>query len=231
MALLCPSRATKRRYRRCCPCVSNFAKVSQWRSSRELQWTLFGLVCAHQRLCQLLDDVLIGLKRGNSSPNDERRKELAGLLSGTPATPRDNLSAQIFQIFQIFLQTETALDRGQMREVGTALLSANPPSALIERLEAGRCGHIGKNARPRLMDEYFRGAIPQLVERARVLSSRIPRDLPRDYDTLAHLCRSRINMQIEHLRELLNDPLFAAPAYYPERLRLFKRNRSRNGYS
>jgi hypothetical protein len=73
------------------------------------------------------------------------------------------------------------------------------------------------------MDEYFRGAIPQLVERARVLSSRIPRDLPRDYDTLAHLCRSRINVQIEQLRELLNDPLFAAPAYYPERLRLFKR--------
>jgi hypothetical protein len=55
------------------------------------------------------------------------------LLSGTPATPRDNLSAQIFQIF---LQTETTLDRRQMKEVGVALLSANPPSALIERLES-----------------------------------------------------------------------------------------------
>lgn len=73
------------------------------------------------------------------------------------------------------------------------------------------------------MDEYFRGAIPQLVERARVLSSRIPRDLPRDYDTLAHLCRSKINSQIDNLRGLLAEPLFANPVYYPERLRLFKR--------
>ena len=92
-----------------------------------------GLYVRIRDYAQLLDDVLIDLKRGNSSPNDERRKELARLLSGTPTTPRSNLSAQIFQVF---LHTEAALDRRQMEEVGSALLSANPPPALIEKLES-----------------------------------------------------------------------------------------------
>jgi|HubBroStandDraft_4_1064222.scaffolds.fasta_scaffold17987_3 hypothetical protein len=73
------------------------------------------------------------------------------------------------------------------------------------------------------MDGYFRGAALQLVERGRVLSARIPRDLPRDYDTLAQVSRARINQQIDHLRHLLNEPLFSQQPYYPERLRLFKR--------
>jgi hypothetical protein len=73
------------------------------------------------------------------------------------------------------------------------------------------------------MDGYFRGAALQLVERGRVLSARIPRDLPRDYDTLAQVSRARINQQIDHLHELLNEPLFLQPTYYPERLRLLKR--------
>jgi hypothetical protein len=92
-----------------------------------------GLYARIRDYAQLLDDVLIGLKSGNSSPNDERRKELAHLLLGTSTTSRSNLSAQIFQIF---LQTEAAPDRRQMEEVGSALLSANPPHALVEKLES-----------------------------------------------------------------------------------------------
>ena len=91
-----------------------------------------GLYVRIRDYAQLLDDVLISLKTGNSSPNDERRKELAGLLLGTATTSRSNLSAQIFQVF---LQTEAMIDRRQLNDVGSALLSLQPAPNLIETLE------------------------------------------------------------------------------------------------
>lgn len=73
------------------------------------------------------------------------------------------------------------------------------------------------------MDSYFRGAAAQLTERGRFLTAKIPRDLPRDYDTLAQTCRKRINAQLEHLQSIADDPLLREPRYQPERVRLFKR--------
>jgi len=91
-----------------------------------------GLYVRVRDYAQLLDDVLIGLKTGTSSPSDERRKQLARLLLGTTTTPHSNLSAQILQIF---LQTEATLDRRQLDDVGNALLSSEPTPNLIEKLE------------------------------------------------------------------------------------------------
>ena len=73
------------------------------------------------------------------------------------------------------------------------------------------------------MDGYLSGAASQLMERGRVLTAKIPRDLPRDYDTLAQTCRKRINIQLEHLHAMADDPLLRESKYQPERFRLFKR--------
>lgn len=91
-----------------------------------------GLYVRLRDYAQLMDDVLIGLKTGNSSPNDKRRKELAELLLGTPATTPSSLSAQILQIS---LQAQARVDRRQLDEVGKALLAEVPGPNLIEKLE------------------------------------------------------------------------------------------------
>lgn len=73
------------------------------------------------------------------------------------------------------------------------------------------------------MNDYFTATIGQLIERARILRTKIPRDLPRDYDTLAQTCQERLKEYLERLRSLLDDPMFLLPRYQPERLRMFKR--------
>jgi hypothetical protein len=73
------------------------------------------------------------------------------------------------------------------------------------------------------LNDYFTGSVGQLIERARLLRAKVPRDLPRDYDTLAQACRDRLNDLLDRLRSLVEDPRFALPAYQPERLRRFKR--------
>ena len=73
------------------------------------------------------------------------------------------------------------------------------------------------------MDEYLRGALAQLIERGRVLTAKIPRDLPRDYDTLAQTVRQKINAQLTNLKQLSESPVFKKPSHSRERLRLFKR--------
>jgi hypothetical protein len=73
------------------------------------------------------------------------------------------------------------------------------------------------------VNDYFAGSVGQLVERARLLRAKVPRNLPRDYDTLAQACRDRLNDLLAQLRSLTDDPRFLLPAYQPERLRRFKR--------
>lgn len=73
------------------------------------------------------------------------------------------------------------------------------------------------------MNDYFTGSVGQLIERARLLRAKVPRDLPRDYDTLAQSCRDRLNEILGRLRSLVEDPRFLLPTYHPERLRRFKR--------
>jgi len=73
------------------------------------------------------------------------------------------------------------------------------------------------------MDEYLRGASAQLIERGRVLTAKIPRDLPRDYDTLAQTARQKISAQLNSLKQLVDSPIFKKSSHSRERLRLFKR--------
>jgi hypothetical protein len=56
----------------------------------------------------------------------------------------------------------------------------------------------------RMLDEYFKGTLPQLVERARLLKAKIPRHLPRDYGALIAACENELDKIISVLRSLQN---------------------------
>ncbi len=91
-----------------------------------------GLYSRIRNYAELLDDVLIGLKAGRSSPGDARRQKLAQLFLGTTASTPSNLSSQLFQIF---LRAEQDLDQKQLTNIGRALLSRDVETGIIQQLE------------------------------------------------------------------------------------------------
>jgi hypothetical protein len=74
-----------------------------------------------------------------------------------------------------------------------------------------------------MLDNYFMGTVAQLEKRARLLRGKIPRNLPRDYDTLAQTCRSKLDAYLKRIRALRDDPKFKKSRYQPERVRLLRR--------
>jgi hypothetical protein len=73
------------------------------------------------------------------------------------------------------------------------------------------------------MNDYFAGAVPQLIDRARGLRGKIPRNLPRRYETLNRICSDQLVQIISKLRNLVDDSRFRTRTFQPERLRMFKR--------
>ena len=53
-----------------------------------------------------------------------------------------------------------------------------------------------------MLDDYFHGTLPQLIERGRLLKGKIPRTLPRDYDSLIRACDLELDGVISRLRDL-----------------------------
>lgn len=74
-----------------------------------------------------------------------------------------------------------------------------------------------------MLDEYFSGTLPQLIERARLLKAKIPRSLPRDYGALIRTCEIELADIMVRLRELQNTSLGARSVIYQAQLRKFKR--------
>jgi hypothetical protein len=74
-----------------------------------------------------------------------------------------------------------------------------------------------------MLDSYFTGSVPQLIERSRELTATIPRNLPRAYDALAQLARARLNSLIAQFGSLIEDQRLLDKSLRPERLRKFKR--------
>ena len=74
-----------------------------------------------------------------------------------------------------------------------------------------------------MLDEYFRGTLPQLIERARLLKSKIPRNLPRDYAALIQICQTELDNIIAQCRALQALPATGRTALHHARLRQFKR--------
>lgn len=74
-----------------------------------------------------------------------------------------------------------------------------------------------------MLDEYFHGTLPQLIERARLLKTKVPRTLPRDYGALIGICESELDSIISSLRALQQTPARNTQAVHDARLRQFKR--------
>jgi hypothetical protein len=73
------------------------------------------------------------------------------------------------------------------------------------------------------MNDYFTGAVTQLLARASHLNTRVPRDLAREFHTLVTACQAEVARITANLRLLLDDPTMRLPAIQPERLRMFRR--------
>ena len=56
------------------------------------------------------------------------------------------------------------------------------------------------------MDDYFKGAVLQLLERAGHLNTRVPRDLAREFHTLVAACQAEVARVTGNLRFLLDEP-------------------------
>lgn len=67
------------------------------------------------------------------------------------------------------------------------------------------------------MNDYFEGAVNQLVKRGRLLLSKMPRNLPREFHLLEQRCRDRIQKVLDDLRQ---NPEIQLPAV---RLRALRR--------
>ena len=75
------------------------------------------------------------------------------------------------------------------------------------------------------MNEYFEGAVSQLLERTRQLCDLIPAGLGREVAALEVTCRDRLNTLGKRLRLLRDRPELRESASQRERLRLFRRLR------
>lgn len=73
------------------------------------------------------------------------------------------------------------------------------------------------------MNDYFIGAVTQLLSRAGHLNTRVPRDLPREFHTLVTACQTEVARITANLRYLLDEPAMRLSAIQPERLRMFRR--------
>jgi len=73
------------------------------------------------------------------------------------------------------------------------------------------------------LNEYFQGAVKQLIERGQLLISMIPTGLSREFHRLEDTCRARLTDVLDDLNKLTNDPRMLLPLNQRERLRQFKR--------
>lgn len=74
-----------------------------------------------------------------------------------------------------------------------------------------------------MLDDYLQGTVPQLIERSKLLKTKIARDLPRDYEALIRCCDTEISNIIARLRELAAAPAVGREMLRHARLRRFKR--------
>jgi hypothetical protein len=73
------------------------------------------------------------------------------------------------------------------------------------------------------VDEYFQGAVRQLMERGQLLISLIPTGLPREFHLLQKTCNDKLVRVLSDLQELISNSDFSLPQNQAQRLRQFKR--------
>ena len=75
----------------------------------------------------------------------------------------------------------------------------------------------------RMLGEYFEATVPQLIERARLLKGKIPRGLPRDYETLISACARALDEIVQRLYQLETVARSGRAALQHAQLRKFRR--------
>ena len=91
-----------------------------------------GLYEQVREYAELLDSVLIGLKRGASSPDDEARRRLSGFLLSIGSGKWNDLSSRLITIL---VRDKTKVDESEWARAGTALLSMDVDQSVINLLE------------------------------------------------------------------------------------------------
>lgn len=81
-----------------------------------------------------------------------------------------------------------------------------------------------------MLVNYIVGAVGQLEERIRQLRLSIPRNLPRDYDSLALRCRDELDVLLQALTCVRDDEVLRRPEFMTQRIRQLKRAVSRLDY-
>lgn len=80
----------------------------------------------------LFDEVLVGLRSGESTPSDPARQRLASLLSALATTPSTDLS---LRALDIALRDRQAGDEQVWAQVARDLLAAEVSPSIVARLE------------------------------------------------------------------------------------------------
>ncbi len=73
------------------------------------------------------------------------------------------------------------------------------------------------------MNDYYQGAIKQLIKRGRWLLSLIPRGLPREFLLLEQTCRERLRVVLDELNALASERNMTKTEFQPVRLRRYRR--------
>jgi len=91
-----------------------------------------GLYAQIRDCAELLDDVLLHLKIGDSNASDSKRRELARLLEASDESIGPDYASHLFKA--LVLEADPELTKNWSR-LGQALLSADSGSELIPQLE------------------------------------------------------------------------------------------------
>jgi hypothetical protein len=91
-----------------------------------------GLYGQIREYAELLDNVLIGLKRGTSSPDDESRRRLGNFLISLGS---DRWSDLPTRLIATLVRDKAEVEEREWSRAGNALLSPDVDAPLIELLE------------------------------------------------------------------------------------------------
>lgn len=91
-----------------------------------------GLYDRLREYAELLDKVLIELKGGKGSPDDEKRKKLRAFLESVGSNKGEDLSTRLIYIL---LRDESEVNLGELARIGRLITSSEVNESVVEQLE------------------------------------------------------------------------------------------------
>ena len=178
---------------------------------------------------QLIDEVILSLSSTTGSRVDAPRRELGELLIGVAAVPPPDLRTA--WLGMLIGGAEPSAPQGMGARGPVSVVHDRRPRCRRQapgtRTTAG--GTTNRSSRQDEghwdVNDYFEGAVAQLLERTRQLCDLIPTGLGRDVAALEVACRDRLTEVGKRLRLLRDSPELQESENQCERLRLFRRAR------